>query len=201
MRKFILSVAVLGLITAPALAGKFNKVVSIGDKAPDFAGIPAVVKGEDTSLTLGDIKEDVVVVVFLGNHCPYVVAIEDRLNDFAQDYKGKSVKLVGIAVADMESDKLPAIKKWVADKGSQYVYGYDQSQVTAKSYGASKTPEFFVLDKDRVIRYMGAYDDSPMNEAKATKSHLRDAVDALLSGSEIKETETRAVGCGIPITK
>jgi peroxiredoxin len=201
MRKFMLSVATLALIAAPAFAGKYNKVLSIGDKAPDFSGIPATIKGEDTSLTLGDLKEDVVVVVFLGNHCPVVVAVEDRLNDFVQDYKGKSVKMVGIAVADLDSDRLPKIKDWVKEKGSQYVYGYDESQATGKAYGATNTPHFFVLDKDRVIRYMGALDDNHMSESKATKHYLRDAVDALLAGKEIKETETRPNGCGIQYTK
>ncbi len=203
MRKFMLSLAVLGLIGAPAFAGKFNKVVSIGDKAPDFSGIPAVQKGEDTSLSLGDIKEDVVVVVFLGNHCPVVQAVEDRLNDFVSDYKGKSVKLVGIAVADLDSDRLPAIKDYTAERSSQYVYGYDETQQTAKHYGAAATPEFFVLDKDRIIRYMGQMDDNHMAEPKVTKTYLRDAVDAVLAGKEIPADarETRPNGCGIRITK
>ncbi len=201
MRKSLLSLAVLALVAAPAFAGKYNKVVSIGDKAPTFAGIPAVMGDKDASLTLDDIKEDVVVVVFVGNHCPYVVAIEDRLNDFVNDYKGKSVKMVGVAVADMDSDRLPAIKTWVKDKGSAYCYGYDESQKIAKDYGATNTPQFFVLDKDRKIAYMGACDDSPMNEAKATKTYLRDAVDAVLKGETIEVTETRPVGCGIQIKR
>lgn len=201
MRKFMLSLAVLGLIGVPAMAGKYNKIVSIGDKAPDFAGIPATFKGEDTSLSLSDIKEDVVVVVFLGNHCPVVQAVEDRLNDFVNDYKDKSVKVVGIAVADLDTDRLPQIKEWVAEKGSQYVYGYDESQKTAKDYGASATPEFFVLDKERTIQYMGLLDDNHMLESKATKTYLRDAVDAVLAGTEVQEKETRPNGCGIRITK
>ncbi|CAN5914955.1 thioredoxin family protein [soil metagenome] len=199
MRKFVLSLAALALIASPALAGKFNKVVDIGQKAPEFSGIPATMKGEDTSLSLGDIEEEVIVLVFLGNHCPYVVAIEDRLNDFASDYKDKSVKLVGVSVNDLDSDRLPAIKQWVDEKGSQYVYGYDESQEIGKAYGATNTPQFFVLDKERTIRYMGAMDDSPMNEAKATTQYVRKAVDTLLAGEEIdaESAETRPIGCGV----
>jgi len=197
MRKFVLSLAALALVASPALAGKYNKTVDIGQKAPDFSGIPATFKGQDTSISLSDFEEDVVVLVFLGNHCPYVVAIEDRLNDFVQDYKGKSVKLVGVSVNDLDSDRLPAIKEWVQEKNSQYVYGYDESQQIGRAYGASNTPQFFVLDEDRRIRYMGAFDDSPLNEAKATVSYVGDAVDALLAGEKIEVKETRPIGCGV----
>ncbi len=111
MRKMFLSLAVLALVASPAFAaGKYNKVVSVGEKAPTFSGIPAVMATKDTSLNLERRKEDVVVVVFLGNHCPVVAAYEDRIIDFANDYKGKSVKVVGVCVNDIEPDRLPAIK-------------------------------------------------------------------------------------------
>ena len=76
-------------IAIPALAGKYNKVVSVGDKAPTFSGLPAVYNGEDTSVSLPDIKEDVVVLVFLANHCPVVVAYEDRLIEFTNELQGQ----------------------------------------------------------------------------------------------------------------
>jgi len=99
MRKFALGLVVLSLIAMPAIGGKYNKAISIGDKAPDFAGLPALnADGTDTSLTLSDIKNDVVVLVFLGNHCPVVKAYEDRLIDFTSAYKEKGVKVVGVSV-------------------------------------------------------------------------------------------------------
>jgi len=196
MRKMVLALAGLALVASPAFAGKFNKVVSVGEKAPTFSGIPAVIGDQDASLTLSDIKEDLVVLVFLGNHCPVVVAYEDRLIDFVNDYKGKSVKVVGVSVNDLDSDRLPMIKKYVKDKGSNYVYGYDESQAIGKAYGNTNTPQFFVLNKDRKIAYMGAMDDN-MNEAKVKKTYLRDAVDALLAGKTPEVEETRPVGCGV----
>jgi thiol-disulfide isomerase/thioredoxin len=198
MRKFVLSLAVLALVASPALAGKYNKAVSVGQKAPEISGLPAIEGQKDTSVSLGDIKDEVVVVVFLANHCPVVVAYEDRLIDFVNDYKGKPVKVVGVSVSTMPQDKLPGIKDYMKDKGSNYVYAYDESQDTGRAYGATNTPQFFVLDKDRVIRYMGAMDDN-QNEGKVTKTYLRDAVDALLAGKEIAEAnaETRPVGCNI----
>jgi len=196
MRKFVLSLAVLALVASPVFAGKYNQKVSVGEKAPDFSAIPAVEGSKDTSISLGDIKEDVVVVVFLANHCPVVGQYDDRIIDFVNDYKGKNVKLVGLSVSRQQSDKLPAIKDYIKDKGLNYAYGSDESQEVGKAYGATNTPQFFVLDKDRVIRYMGAMDDN-MNEGKATKNYVRTAVDALLAGKTVEEQETRPVGCGI----
>jgi thiol-disulfide isomerase/thioredoxin len=200
MRKTLLSLAVLALVASPAFAGKYNKVINVGEPAPAISGIPAVMGEKDTTLNLADIKEDVVVLVFLANHCPVVVAYEDRLIDLANDYKGKSVKVVGVCVNDMDQDRLPAIKDRVKDKGYNYVYGYDASQQLGKAYGATNTPQFFVLDKNRVIRYTGALDDN-QNENKVTKKYVRDAVDALLKGESVEVSETRAVGCGIKYTK
>ena len=201
MRKMVLALAGLALIASPAFAGKYNKVVSVGDKAPTFSGIPAVQGAQDTSLSLSDIKEDVVVLVFLANHCPVVLNCDDRIIDFANDYKGKNVKVVGVAVSNMKQDQLPGIKSHVADKKIPYVYGYDESQVIGKAYGASATPHFFVLDKSRKIAYMGSMDDSPNDEAKASKHYLKDAVEAVLKGEKPAVEETRAMGCGIGYSK
>jgi len=201
MRKFVLSLALLALVASPVFAGRYNKVVSVGDKAPVFSGIPATTKaGDDTSITLGDIKEDVVVLVFLGNHCPVVQAYEDRIIDFTNDYKGKNVKVVGVSVNNLDSDRLPAIKTYMKEKGSNYVYGFDESQAIGRAYGATNTPQFFVLDKDRVIKYMGALDDN-MAEGKVTKTYLRDAVDAILKGDSPEVSETQPKGCGVNYKK
>ena len=200
MRKLFLSLAALALIASPALAGKFNKKINVGEKAPSFSGIPAVMGEKEASISLEDTKEDVVVLVFLANHCPVVTAYEDRIIDLANDFKGKSVKVVGVSVNRMDSDRLPAIKERVKEKGYNFVYGFDESQKIGKAYGASVTPEFFVLDKDRVIRYTGALDDN-QDESKVSKTHVKDAVTALLNGETIEVTETRPKGCGIRLEK
>ena len=161
MRKFALSVAALALVAAPALAGKYNKKLSVGDKAPVFAGLPAVCKGEECSVSLADIKEDVVILAVLANHCPAVVGTQDRAIELAKSFEGKSVKIIGVGVSakgHRSADDLAAIKKM--DKGYPFAYGYDDTQQFGKDYGAVATPTYFVLDKARTIRYMGALDDS-----------------------------------------
>jgi len=200
MRKVVLSLVAVAAIALPAMAGKYNKAVSVGDKAPTFSGLPAVFKGEQTSVSLPDIKEDLVVLVFLANHCPAVGQYEDRLIEFTKDYEGKGVRVVGVSVSQAEGDKLAGIKDYMKDKGSNYVYAYDESQAIGKAYGASNTPHFFVLDKERKIRYIGAMDNN-MSEGKVTKTYLRDAVNALLAGKAPEVDETRPVGCGIGYSK
>jgi peroxiredoxin len=200
MRKVVLSLVAVAAIAVPALAGKFNKAVSVGDKAPTFSGLPAIHKGEQTSVSLQDLKDDVVVLVFLANHCPAVGQYEDRLIEFTKDYEGKGVRVVGVSVSQQEGDKLSGIKDYMKEKGSNYIYAYDESQAVGKAYGATNTPHFFVLDKERKIRYIGKMDDSP-TESKVKTNYLRDAVNAVLKGENPPVDETRPYGCGIQYSK
>jgi len=202
MRKFALGLVVLSLVAMPALGGpgKFNKKVAAGDKAPEFSGLPAVENGEDTSVSLTDIKEPVVVLVFLGNHCPVVKAYEDRLIEFTAAYKDKGVKVVGVSVNDRDDDRIPAIKDYMKEHKSNYVYAYDESQKIGRAYGATNTPQFFVFDKERKIRYLGAMDNS-QREDKVTKTYLKDAVEALLKGEAPPVEETQPAGCGVVYKK
>jgi peroxiredoxin len=206
MRKFALSLAVLALAAAPALAGKYNTKVSVGDKAPSFSGVAATTpKGEEVSVSLPDLKEDVVILVFQANHCPMVVAYEDRVNDLAAAYPGKNVKLVSIAVSGQSTrkqDDLSAIKAKVAEKDSKinFTYGFDDTQAIGRAYGVTTTPQFFVLDKARNIRYTGALDDNA-KESAVKVNYVKAAVDSLLAGKDVEVTETKARGCGVQYDK
>lgn len=205
MRKTFLALAGLALLASPALAGKYNKAVEVGQKAPGFEALPAVEGTKDASVSLADVKEDVVVIAFLANHCPAVVATEDRLIDLASDFKGKSVKVIGVSVTNAPSQKaqddIDGIKARFKEKKYNFVYAYDESQKSGKAYGAAATPTFFVLDKDRTIRYMGALDDSTFDESKVKKTYVKDAVEAVLKGETVEVTETKAVGCGIAYSR
>lgn len=199
-RQLVPALLGLALIASPALAGRYNKKVSVGEKAPDFSGIPAYSGDKETTISLGDIKEDVVVLCFSANHCPVVRLYEDRMIDFVKSMDGKSVKFVAVCVEDRPEDRLPAIKEYIKEKGVNYTYGYDASQKIGREYGATNTPQFFVLDKQRVIRYMGALDNS-QKEDKVTKHYLKDAVESVLKGETVEVAETRPVGCGISIKR
>jgi peroxiredoxin len=204
MRQWTLSLAVVALIAGTTFAGKYNTKLGIGDKAPAIAEITAAAGDKDTTINLNDIKEDVVVVAFLANHCPAVQMNEDRLVDVAKSFKGKSVKFVGICCSssageEKNEDAIPAIKtKFKEGKyAGNTVYGVDPSGKIGKAYGATKTPEFFVLDKARNVKYMGAMDDNPLNESKVSKVYLKPAIEAVLGNETVEVTETPSVGCGI----
>ncbi len=202
MRQWFLSFAALALVAAPVLAGKHNTVISIGDKCPATAAIPAVSADgtKEMSLNLADAKEDVVVVAFLANHCPVVQACEDRLFDLVKSYKGKSVKFIGVCCSNPEmadEDGIAAIKTKIKDGKYNMAYGYDESGKIGKAFGATVTPQFFVLDKDRTIRYTGLLDNGGRDDSKTSKTYVKSAIDALLANESIEETETHAKGCGI----
>jgi len=216
MRKSLLAFGVMVVLAASVLAGpgKYNKVIAPGDKAPSFSGIQAVMGDKDTTVNLDDIKEDAVILVFLANHCPYVTKVEDRVIDLANDYKDKNVKVVGVCVTPpaeyapegynkeyCEQDTMAKIRQRVSDKKYNFAYGRDDTQKIGRDYGAVATPTFFVLDKDRKIRYAGSLDDNIDDESKVTKRYVRDAVDAVLSGKPVEVDETRATGCGIGYRK
>jgi peroxiredoxin len=186
-----------GLAAGSAHAGEFNKKLSIGDAAPAFSGLEGV---DGKKLGLADLKgKDVVVICVTCNHCPVAVAYEDRIIDFVKKNCGSAdskVGFVAICVNNLDEDKLPKMKERAKEKGFTFPYLCDPSQKTGKDYGATVTPEFFVLDKDRKIVYMGAMDDS-QNPDKVKTNYLDAAVKAALAGKKPDKTETRPVGCSV----
>ena len=136
------------------------------------------------------------VVVFTCNSCPYAVDVEDRLIALHKEYSSKGVDLVAINVNKVEDDALPAMKEKATQKKLPFVYLYDESQQIAKEFGAIYTPECYVLDSKGQVVYMGALDDSPDGK-KVTKTYVKDAVNAVLSGAKPSVTETISIGCRV----
>jgi peroxiredoxin len=171
--------------------------LKIGAQAPTFSDLQCATSGKTCSLDSYKDK-DVLVVCITCNHCPVAIAYEDRIVNFAKAYAGKDKKVgfVAINVNNIEEDKLPKMKERAKDKGFTFAYAYDPSQKIARELGATKTPEFFVFDKERKLVYHGAMDDN-MREEKVTKHYLADAVEAALKGETPNVQESAAVGCGI----
>jgi peroxiredoxin len=179
----------------PVFAGKHNKTLDVGDAAPQFSGLQGV---DGKTYSLADFeKKDVIVVVFTCNGCPVAQAYNERFNEFVAEYKDKPVGFVAINVNATPKESVDAMKEFAKEHDLKYVYAADETQKSGKAYGAAVTPHVFVLDKERKIAYMGAWDDSPMNADKVEKTFTRDAVEALLAGKAPKVTETQQVGCGI----
>ena len=149
--------------------------------------------------SLADLEgKEGIVVVFTCNSCPYAVDYEDRIQALAAKYAGEAsrVALVAINVNRVSEDSLPRMKERAEKKGFQFPYLFDESQQIARAYGAVWTPEFFVLDKQRRVVYMGAMDDNT-DAAKVTVRYVERAIDAVLAGAEPEVKETPAVGCAI----
>ncbi len=169
----------------------------LGESAPSF-NLPGV-DGEDHSL---DDYSDraAVVVLFTCNHCPYAQANEDRLVEVQRDYAAKGVQLLAINPNDSVNypeDSFENMVKRAKAKGFNFPYLRDRSQEVAKAFGAVCTPEMFLFDKERRLRYRGRVDDNWEHPEKVTRRYLRDALDAVLAGQEVADDWEPAIGCSI----
>ena len=196
MNRRVLALALLVCLTLTARgqAGQFNSVLSIGDPAPAWRDLPGV---DGKRHSLADLHDrEVVIVVFTCNSCPIASDYEDRIISFAKKNCGPGQKaaLVAINVNTVEEDLLPRMKERAATKSFPYPYLFDQTQKIGKAYGALFTPEFFVLDKDRKIAYMGAFDDN-VEPSKIKHAYLEPAVEAVLKGGKANPAESQASGC------
>ena len=168
----------------------------IGAPAPAFS-LPAVGGGTASLEDLAD--KSAVVVAFSCNHCPYVMAWEDRMNEIAREYADRGVAMVAINANNEVTHPADSFARMVEradDKGFVFAYARDESQEVARAYAAERTPEFYVLDADRKVAYHGALDDNTEPD-RATATYLRDALDAVLEGKAPATTETAPVGCTI----
>ncbi len=192
----IRALLVLMISAAPAMTGEFNKKLNPGDPAPSWKDLPGT---DGKTHSLSDLTgKDVVVVVFLCNSCPIANDYENRINEFAKQHAGpdSKVALIAINVNTIPDDRLDKMKVRAAKKKYAFPYLYDESQKIAKEFGANYTPEFFVLNKDRKVVYMGAMDDKS-NEAEAKTNFLEPAVTAALKSEAFPKGETLARGCMI----
>jgi peroxiredoxin len=167
--------------------------ISIGDQAPDFS-LPDT-DGQEQSPN----GAPATVVLFTCNHCPYALAWQGRLEDAARDYADRQVQFLAINANDADRyprDSYEAMRARVAAEEWAMPYLRDESQEVAHAYGAKTTPDVFVLDSERRLRYRGA-PDSDYDDPEQRAAWLREALDALLAGSEPALAETKPVGCSI----
>lgn len=196
MKKLISSLFVLLIATAAVFAAGY----SIGDKAIDFK-----LKNVDNKIVslsqFADAKG--FVVVFTCNGCPYAQAYQDRLVELDKKYKPKGYPVIAInpndpALAPADSfDKMISVAK---SEGFTFPYLLDETQEVYRTYGATKTPHVYVLQKkgpDLVVQYIGAIDDNYQDATKVTAPYLASALDALIAGQLPETKTTKAIGCGI----
>ena len=165
----------------PLWAAKFNRKLDVGQSAPVWNGLAGV---DGRKHGLHDYsKAKVVVVAFTCNQCPVSQLYEDRLVHFAKEFKAKGVTLVAISCSLLPPDRLEKMKERAEKKHFNFDYLWDPTQQTGKDYGATVTPQVFVLDHDRKVAYMGKFDDN-IEPEKVEREFVNDAVQALLSGKQ-----------------
>jgi peroxiredoxin len=195
--RWLVGTAFLTLAAASlSLAGEHNTKLSVGDAAPNFEGLKAV---DGKTYSMGDFKDkDVLVLVFTCNDCPVAQAYNERFNDFVTKHKSKPVGFLAVNCSvDPVDPVLDAMKGFHKKQGLKYTYAHDGTQKSGKAYGATVTPHVFVINKDRKVVYMGAWDDSWQDADQVEKHYAVDAVEAALAGKTPKTGESSPVGCGI----
>ncbi len=196
MIRFAIVVGLMLVGAAPAVAGKYNSVLSVGDAAPAWTDLEGVDGRRHALADLAD--KQVVVVVFTCNSCPVATDYEDRILQFSKKHAGPDgkVALVAINVNKMAEDRLPRMKERAEAKGFDFPYLIDETQQIGRAFGASFTPEFFVLDKQRHVVYMGGMDDNS-SATEVKKNYLDPAVEAALAGQKPEVAEAPAIGCRV----
>jgi len=172
----------------------------IGDAATDFE----LENIDGKMVSLSDFKDAKgFIVVFTCNTCPYSVAYEDRIEALNKKYASQGYPVIAIMPNNTKikpGDNMEAMKARAKAKGFTFPYLMDEGQKIYPQYGATKTPHVYILEKTKkgnIVKYIGAIDDNHQDASAVNNKYVEDAVDALLSGQEIKEKQTRAIGCSI----
>ncbi len=175
-----------------------STMLPLGTTAPDFK-LPAT---DGKTVSLADFQgKAALLVVFMCNHCPYVIHIRAGLAQLARDYTSRGVGIVGISSNDIKThpaDGPAKMKEEAKNAGYIFPYLYDETQAVAKSYRAACTPDLFLFDKNQKLVYRGQFDASrPGNGLPVTGNDLRAALEAVLAGNTVPEKQTASIGCNI----
>ena len=197
--KSVVLLAVIGLATAFTL--KTNESgYKIGDSIDDFS----LINIDDERVSLSDYKDAKgFIVVFTCNTCPYSIANEDRIIALDKKYKKIGFPVSAINPNDpvaVPGDSFEKMQDRGQEKGFTFPYLLDVGQKIYPRFGATKTPEVYILtQKNLKVEYIGAIDNSSRDASAVTEKYVENAVDALLAGKKIEKTTTRAIGCSIKV--
>jgi peroxiredoxin len=176
-----------------------SNMLALGTKAPDFA-LPNTI--DNKTYSFDNISgTNGTVVMFICNHCPYVIHVMDGITALAKDYQNRGIGFIAISSNDVVNypDDDPTLMKETAKKyGFSFPYLYDETQDVAKAYDAACTPDFYLFDSKKTLVYRGQMDSSrPKNELPVTGKDLRMALDAMLSEKTIDTLQKPSLGCNI----
>ncbi len=176
-----------------------SNMLPLGTRAPEFELFDTV---SQQRLKLNDLKgEEGTVVMFICNHCPFVVHVNDQLVRTANKYLGNGIAFIAISSNDVENypqDSPEKMWEQAANLGYPFPYLYDETQEVARAYDAACTPDIYLFDRDLKLVYRGQLDGSrPDNGIPVTGEDLHHALDCLLSGSVNHKPQKPSIGCNI----
>lgn len=175
-----------------------STMLDLGTPAPDFS-LPEPTSGK--TISLQDYPGKPLLVIFICNHCPYVLHIADKLAEVAAEYAEKGVQFVAINSNDVVNypddapDKMAAMSERF---GFTFPYLFDETQAVAKAYRAACTPDLYLFDANHRLVYRGQFDDSrPHNEVAVSGADLSDALKALFANLPPLTEQKPSLGCNI----
>lgn len=176
-----------------------SNMLPLGTKAPFFNLIDTVT---DASRSLEDLKGGKgTVVMFICNHCPFVIHVNPEISRLGKEYQAKGVSFVAISSNDVinyPQDAPHLMKLKAKEESYSFPYLYDETQEVARAYNAACTPDFYLFDEGLKLIYRGQLDDSrPGNGIPLTGTDLRNAMDALLEGRSPEANQKPSIGCNI----
>ena len=181
------------------MASTPSKMVPLGTPATDFTLLDTI-SGENKSLY--KLKSDTAtVIIFICNHCPYVLHVKEQLVRLANDYQPRGISFIAISsndVAQYPQDGPDKMKEFAAENNFSFPYLYDETQQVARAYDAQCTPDVYVYDHDLKLVYRGQLDDSrPGNDNPVNGSDLRAALDNILNSTPVNPNQKPSIGCNI----
>jgi peroxiredoxin len=176
-----------------------SKMLALGTTAPNFKLRDTVT---DKIVSLDDYQNyKAYVIMFICNHCPYVVHVNPEIVRLTNDYKEKGIAFIAISSNDVDNfpeDAPELMRSQALRLAYTFPYLYDENQSVAKKYDAACTPDFYLFDQEKKLAYRGRLDDSRPGTGKPlTGKDLRDALDAVISGQAINQTQHPSMGCNI----
>lgn len=174
-------------------------MLPLGTKAPDFELWDTV---SEKNLSLKAIHGNKgTVIMFICNHCPFVIHVNPKISELAREYQAKGIGFIAISsndVVNFPQDAPHLMKEKAKEEGYTFPYLYDETQEVARAYDAACTPDLYLFDADLELVYRGQLDDSrPGNGIPLSGNDLKDAMDALLEGNTIDPNQKPSIGCNI----
>jgi thioredoxin-related protein len=194
--------AIITLLLLPALAllaSTTLEPIPIGTALPKADKELKDISGQEITLNKAK-KENGLLVMFSCNTCPVVINNQSRTNEICQFALQKNVGVVLLNSNEANrnsSESLGAMQDYAKGQSFNWFYAEDKNNELADAFGASRTPEVFLFNKDGKLVYRGAIDDSPSDANSVKRNHLKEAISQSVSGREVTVKTSKSVGCGI----